>query len=72
MVCDRDVSVQAAKSKQFPPLSLSGGYLDIVKKGYARDVESRQSSTLVLAHHGRLLTLVVVGPGRDVAGPLAR
>ena len=63
--------VQASKSIS-SAANQASGYLDIVKKGYARDVESRQSSTLVLAHHGRLLTLVVVGPGRDVAGPLAR
>ena len=32
------------EEQQFPPLSASGGYLDIVKKGYARDVDSRQRS----------------------------
>jgi hypothetical protein len=38
------LSVQAARAK-VPPLSVSGGYLDIVKKGYARDVSSRQRLT---------------------------
>jgi hypothetical protein len=38
--------------------------LDIVKKGYARDVESRQSSALVPAHRDRsLATPIVVGSG---------
>jgi hypothetical protein len=42
----------------------SGGYLDIVKKGYARDADSRQRSALVPAHCTGRTPLVVVRTGR--------
>jgi hypothetical protein len=51
----RDVDKRpSAKSKGSAARKASGIYLDIVKKGYARDVESRQSSTLVPAHRDRV------------------
>ena len=51
--CETGIEKSKLRRAQFPPLATSGGCLDIVKKGYARDVESRQSSTLAPAHRDR-------------------
>jgi hypothetical protein len=61
--------VGASKQRRatVPPLSMSGGCLDIVKKGYARDVDSRQRSTCWLRRIGlaqrRLSSVSVVRKG---------
>jgi hypothetical protein len=58
--------VGASKQRRatVPPLSMSGGCLDIVKKGYARDVDSRQRSTCWLRRIGLAQTTLVVCVGR--------
>jgi hypothetical protein len=51
----------------------SGGlFLNIVKKGYARDVDSRQRSTLVPAHRIGAATFVVVSAVPHAMGSSAR
>jgi hypothetical protein len=50
--CETEVNVQASKSNS-SAADQASGYLDIVKKGYARDVGSRQSPALVPAHRDR-------------------